>query len=216
MPDLQEIVKAAAQATFLHWWVSWQRQNAEAYKEMVEKHGVEVHRTPNDILITFLETYDKILQQKMDEDPLHQARGRFPEGVRLSARSLPALRVAAVRVRQRLLLEGRDFPQVGEALRGRVNDTPKTGCAERVLGVRAFIFTRCQDGSPAWLLKTRPHPRERSRPRPWSWRCRSSTTSSGAGRVCSLPDWCCPWWAACVTRSLPAISSTRPRSGPMT
>ena len=36
---------------------------------MVEKHGVEVHRTPNDILVTFLETYDKILQQKMDEDP---------------------------------------------------------------------------------------------------------------------------------------------------
>ena len=67
--DLQEIVKAAAQATFFHWWVSWQRQNAEAYKEMVEKHGVEVHRTPNDILVTFLETYDKILQQKVDEDP---------------------------------------------------------------------------------------------------------------------------------------------------
>ena len=68
-PDLQEIVRAASQATFLHWWVGWQRQNAEAYKEMVEKHGVEVRRTPDDILITFLETYDKILQQKMDEDP---------------------------------------------------------------------------------------------------------------------------------------------------
>jgi TRAP-type mannitol/chloroaromatic compound transport system substrate-binding protein len=67
--DLQEIVKNAAQATFFRWWVSWQKQNAEAYKEMVEKHGVEVHRTPHDVLKTFLDTYDKILQQKAESDP---------------------------------------------------------------------------------------------------------------------------------------------------
>lgn len=68
-PDLQEIFKNAAQATFFRWWVSWQRQNATAYKEMVEKHGVSVHRTPNDILTTFLETYDKILAEKIAADP---------------------------------------------------------------------------------------------------------------------------------------------------
>jgi TRAP-type mannitol/chloroaromatic compound transport system substrate-binding protein len=66
--DLREIIKTAAQSTFFHWWVRWQRQNADAYKELIEKHGVEVHRTPDDILITFLKTYDKILQQKVEQD----------------------------------------------------------------------------------------------------------------------------------------------------
>jgi TRAP-type mannitol/chloroaromatic compound transport system substrate-binding protein len=67
--DLQEIIRNAAQATFYRWWVAWQKQNATAYKEMVEKHGVEVHRTPKDVLDTFLKTYDAILEQKVAADP---------------------------------------------------------------------------------------------------------------------------------------------------
>jgi TRAP-type mannitol/chloroaromatic compound transport system substrate-binding protein len=67
--DLQEIIRNAAQATFYRWWVAWQKQNATAYKEMVEKHGVEVHRTPADVLDTFLKTYDAILEQKVAADP---------------------------------------------------------------------------------------------------------------------------------------------------
>ena len=67
--DLKEIIKTAAQATMFRWWVGWQKQNATAYKEMVEKHGVTVHRTPDEILITFLKTYDKILAQKVASDP---------------------------------------------------------------------------------------------------------------------------------------------------
>ncbi|GIX48865.1 MAG: exported solute-binding protein [Candidatus Tectimicrobiota bacterium] len=68
-PDLQEIIKTASQAVFFRWWVGWMRQNAEAYKKMVEEYGVEVHRTPDDILYKFLETYDKILARKVAEDP---------------------------------------------------------------------------------------------------------------------------------------------------
>ena len=67
--DLQEIIRTAAQATLFRWWVAWQKQNANAYKEMVEKHGVTVHRTPDDILHTFLKTYDKILAEKVAADP---------------------------------------------------------------------------------------------------------------------------------------------------
>ncbi|MCI0528689.1 MAG: TRAP transporter substrate-binding protein DctP, partial [Nitrospira sp.] len=67
--DLREIIKTAAQSTFFQWWVRWQRQNADAYKELIEKHGVEVRRTPDDILLTFLKTYDKILAQKVEQDP---------------------------------------------------------------------------------------------------------------------------------------------------
>jgi TRAP-type mannitol/chloroaromatic compound transport system substrate-binding protein len=59
--DLQEIVRTAAQATFFRWWVAWQKQSAEAYKTLMEKHGVEIRRTPKDVLDTFLRTYDAIL-----------------------------------------------------------------------------------------------------------------------------------------------------------
>ena len=68
-PDLQEIIKNATQATYWRWWVRWIRQNANAYKEMVEKHGVQVHRTPQDILDTFLRVYDEILAEKVASDP---------------------------------------------------------------------------------------------------------------------------------------------------
>ncbi len=67
--DLKEIIKNAAQATFFRWWVGWQKQNALAYKEMVEKHGVQIHRTPQDILDNFLTTYDEIVKEKVENDP---------------------------------------------------------------------------------------------------------------------------------------------------
>ena len=45
-PQHQEIIKSAANETFLVWWAKWQKQNADAVKEMQEKHGVQVLRTP--------------------------------------------------------------------------------------------------------------------------------------------------------------------------
>src|SRR6476646_8794964 len=44
-PQQQEIVKSAANETFLIWHAKWQRQNADALKEMQEKHGVQILRT---------------------------------------------------------------------------------------------------------------------------------------------------------------------------
>jgi len=41
-----------------------QRQNADAIKELQEKHGVRILRTPPDILIEFLKTWDKIAARK--------------------------------------------------------------------------------------------------------------------------------------------------------
>jgi TRAP-type mannitol/chloroaromatic compound transport system substrate-binding protein len=67
-PDLQEIVRAAATETFWRWWVRWQRQNADAYKELVEKHGVQVARTPDDILMTFLRGWDKFAREQAQQD----------------------------------------------------------------------------------------------------------------------------------------------------
>ena len=48
-----------AAETFLIWWAKWQKQNAEAIKELQEKHGVRILRTPPDILIAFLKAWDK-------------------------------------------------------------------------------------------------------------------------------------------------------------
>jgi TRAP-type mannitol/chloroaromatic compound transport system substrate-binding protein len=60
----QEAIRSSTTETFLRWWVKWQRQNADALKEMQEKHGVRVLRTPPDILIEFLRTWDKIAAEE--------------------------------------------------------------------------------------------------------------------------------------------------------
>ncbi len=68
-PDLQEIVKSAANESFIIWWAKWQRQNADALKELQEKHKVQILRTPEDILIEFLKTWDKLAQEEADKNP---------------------------------------------------------------------------------------------------------------------------------------------------
>jgi TRAP-type mannitol/chloroaromatic compound transport system substrate-binding protein len=68
-PDLQEIVKSAAMETFVRWWARWQRQNADALKELQEKHKVQIIRTPDDVLIAFLKAWDKIAAAEAEKDP---------------------------------------------------------------------------------------------------------------------------------------------------
>jgi TRAP-type mannitol/chloroaromatic compound transport system substrate-binding protein len=68
-PVQQEIVRAAATETFVIWWARWQRQNAEALKELQEKHGVRVLRTPPEILVAFLKTWDKIAEEEGAKNP---------------------------------------------------------------------------------------------------------------------------------------------------
>jgi TRAP-type mannitol/chloroaromatic compound transport system substrate-binding protein len=65
----QEIIKSAANETFLIWWAKWQRQNADAIKELQEKHGVRILRTPPDILTDFLKTWDIIAAEQSAKDP---------------------------------------------------------------------------------------------------------------------------------------------------
>src|SRR5919204_254633 len=65
----QEIIKSAANETFLVWWAKWQKQNAEAVKELQEKHGVHVLRTPPDILVEFLKTWDTIAAEESKKNP---------------------------------------------------------------------------------------------------------------------------------------------------
>jgi len=68
-PTRQEIIKSAANETFLIWWAKWQRQNADAIKELQEKHGVRILRTPPDILTEFLKTWDKVAAEESAKNP---------------------------------------------------------------------------------------------------------------------------------------------------
>ena len=68
-PTQQEIIKSAANETFLVWWAKWQRQNADAIKELQEKHGVRILRTPPDILTEFLKTWDTIAAEESQKNP---------------------------------------------------------------------------------------------------------------------------------------------------
>lgn len=67
-PDLQEIIRVAATEVFFRWWVWFHRQNAEAYREMIDKHGVQVHKTPDDILLKFLQAWDQLADREAAKD----------------------------------------------------------------------------------------------------------------------------------------------------
>jgi TRAP-type mannitol/chloroaromatic compound transport system substrate-binding protein len=68
-PDLQEIVKSAAMETYIRWWARWQKQNADAIEELRTKHKVQILKTPDEILIEFLKTWDKIAKREAEKDP---------------------------------------------------------------------------------------------------------------------------------------------------
>jgi len=65
----QEILKGAAAETFVVWWAKWQRQNADAIRELQTKHGVRILRTPPDILTEFLKTWDGIAADEGKKNP---------------------------------------------------------------------------------------------------------------------------------------------------
>jgi TRAP-type mannitol/chloroaromatic compound transport system substrate-binding protein len=68
-PQHQEIIKSALMEVFIRWYAKLQRQNADALKEFVEKHKVNVLKTPPEILTEFLKTWDKIAAREAEKDP---------------------------------------------------------------------------------------------------------------------------------------------------
>ena len=68
-PDLQQILKTAAwEATFMQ-RLLFNKMNVEALEEMRTKHGVQIHRTPDDILRKILETWDQIATEEEAKNP---------------------------------------------------------------------------------------------------------------------------------------------------
>ncbi len=68
-PTHKEIIASASTEALYRWWAKWQRQNADALKELQEKHGVQIRQTPRDILIEFLRTWDKIAAEEAQKSP---------------------------------------------------------------------------------------------------------------------------------------------------
>jgi TRAP-type mannitol/chloroaromatic compound transport system substrate-binding protein len=68
-PQHQEIVRSVANETFARWWPRWQKGQAEAMKELQEKHGVRILRTPPDILNAFLKAWDEVIAEESAKNP---------------------------------------------------------------------------------------------------------------------------------------------------
>lgn len=66
-PDLQAIMEVAAMETNVRFLTQLSRNNADALKTLKTKHGVNIERTPKDVLEKYLENWDKIVVPKYAE-----------------------------------------------------------------------------------------------------------------------------------------------------
>ena len=69
-PLQQEVVNSAVRDTFILWLTRWQKQNADAIEELVQKHGVQIRRTPPDILIASLKAWDEVAAENSAKSPI--------------------------------------------------------------------------------------------------------------------------------------------------
>ena len=103
-PDLQEIIRSATwEATFRSQTIT-NKLNAEALKELREKHGVKIERTPEDILRKTLEAWDQIAKEESEKNPFFKKVYDFAACICLRGRAGTAFRDPTVRGRCQLLL----------------------------------------------------------------------------------------------------------------
>ncbi len=107
-PDLQAIIKSATwEATFRSQTIS-NKLNAEALKELREKHGVKIERTPEDILRKMLEAWDQIAKEEEAKNPFFKKVYDFAARLCLAGRAGATLRDPTLRGRRQLLLAGEE------------------------------------------------------------------------------------------------------------
>ena len=103
-PDLQEIIRSATwEATFRSQTII-NKLNAEALKELREKHGVKIERTPEDILRKTLEAWDQIAKDEADKNPFFKKVYESQRAYASQGRAGAPRRYPALRGRRRLLL----------------------------------------------------------------------------------------------------------------
>ncbi len=67
--DLQALLHVAVRDTAVRWFVWFHRRNAEACQELTQRHGVQVYKTPDDIILTLLRSWDKIAAEEAAKGP---------------------------------------------------------------------------------------------------------------------------------------------------
>jgi TRAP-type mannitol/chloroaromatic compound transport system substrate-binding protein len=67
-PDLQELVRITATETYVRWWLQHVKNNSAGLGELREKK-VNLTRTPDEVLVKQLETWDKIREENAAKDP---------------------------------------------------------------------------------------------------------------------------------------------------
>jgi TRAP-type mannitol/chloroaromatic compound transport system substrate-binding protein len=68
-PVQQEIMRSANRDAFVSWSARYQKQNADALKELQEKHGVRVLRTPPEILSAYLKAWEGLAAEEAGKNP---------------------------------------------------------------------------------------------------------------------------------------------------
>jgi TRAP-type mannitol/chloroaromatic compound transport system substrate-binding protein len=69
--DLQELIKVSAQHLYFRWWVRFHKQNAEACKELIERHRVRIFRTPPAVFEGLMKILDGIVAENAAKDPFY-------------------------------------------------------------------------------------------------------------------------------------------------
>ena len=65
----REAIKSASTETFLRWWATFQRLNADAIEEFTTKHGVKLMTTPPEVNTAFLKTWDEFAAAEAARNP---------------------------------------------------------------------------------------------------------------------------------------------------
>jgi len=68
-PAQQEIIRSAVAESLLRSSFYFKRIDAEAYRVLIEKHKIQVRRTPTEILTKTLEVWDKIVAEESAKNP---------------------------------------------------------------------------------------------------------------------------------------------------
>ncbi|MGE3160432.1 MAG: TRAP transporter substrate-binding protein [Burkholderiales bacterium] len=68
-PLHKEAVRSALRDAFVTWTAKYQKENADALRELQEKHGVRVLRTPPEILIAYLKAWEDLAKEEAGRSP---------------------------------------------------------------------------------------------------------------------------------------------------
>jgi hypothetical protein len=119
-PLQQEQVRSALRDAFLSWLARNQKENADALKEFREKHGVQVLRTPPEILLAYLKAWDDMAAGGVGAQPVLQEGVDSQRQWASVVGAGEALHAAAVLVRRELLLA--DRPEARGEARQKPNE----------------------------------------------------------------------------------------------